>query len=295
MGRVAPRAAGVVGRVLVHAGARGATRPTNLLAIQALIFFIAILITANSPAADTLSRADWGAPDVAVSHTGHNWIITGKKQIVTLDEKSLALEVNARSVIWKMPADPANDMVAKSGGAEFPLHLSDAKNISVEPYDTGFKTGVKITLAGWQSPADKDLDLKLYLTVCLQGDNDELVFDTAAHEGEAVLRQLDWPPALDARDVDDTVLSNNKGNLLPRNWPKPYYPIRSTDTNGMGTAKKSDHSIIQSHVIEDWSRSWWGFEQGKSAMMLIVETPDDAAYQFDHPAGMAPRSSVRAG
>ena len=31
--------------------------------------------------------------------------------------------------------------------------------------------------------------------------------------------------------------------------------------------------------------SWWGFQKGKSAMMVIVETPDDAAYQFEHPAG----------
>ena len=83
---------------------------------------------------------------------------------------------------------------------------------------------------------------------------------------------------------DDTVLSNNKGNLLPRNWPKPYFPVRATDPN-MGTARTNDHSIIQSHVIEDWSMSWWGFERGKSAMMVIVETPDDAAYQFNHPAG----------
>ena len=31
--------------------------------------------------------------------------------------------------------------------------------------------------------------------------------------------------------------------------------------------------------------SWWGFQKGRSAMMIIVETPDDAAYQFQHPAG----------
>jgi len=31
--------------------------------------------------------------------------------------------------------------------------------------------------------------------------------------------------------------------------------------------------------------SWWGFQRGKSAMMIIIETPDDAAYQFNHPAG----------
>src|SRR4030095_15693198 len=37
--------------------------------------------------------------------------------------------------------------------------------------------------------------------------------------------------------------------------------------------------------IESWSMSWWGFQKGRSSMMLIVETPDDAAYRFSHPAG----------
>src|SRR6185312_14124066 len=42
---------------------------------------------------------------------------------------------------------------------------------------------------------------------------------------------------------------------------------------------------VQSNIIESWSMSWWGFQRGPSAMMVIVETPDDAAYQFEHPAG----------
>jgi hypothetical protein len=239
-----------------------------------------------SQAAEPLTRADWGAPLVTVSHTGGRWIIAGKKQTVTLNEKTLALEVNAQSVIWKMPAPATNDMIAKSGGQEFPLRLADAGKISIEAYDTGFKTGMKITLSNWRnplSPSGGELDLKLYLTVCLQGDDEDLVFDIAAHEGKTVLRQLDWPPALDARDVDDTVLCNNKGDLLPRHWPRPYFPDRSTNPDG--SAKATDHSIIQSHMIEDWSMSWWGFEKRNSAMMVIIETPDDAAYQFSHPAG----------
>jgi len=239
------------------------------------------------PAAETpLPRADWGAPLVNVTRVGGRWILAGKKQTVTLDAKTLALEVNAQAVVWKMPAPTTNDMIVKSGGREFPLRLADAGKISIAPYDTGFKTGVKITLSDWPKPHSLfggKVDLKLYLTVCLQGDDEDLVFDVAAQEGKTVLRQLDWPPALDARDVDDTVLCNNKGDLLPRHWPKPYFPIRSTNPDG--TAKATDHSIIQSHVIEDWSMSWWGFEKGKAAMMVIIETPDDAAYQFSHPAG----------
>src|SRR4030095_9023903 len=52
-----------------------------------------------------------------------------------------------------------------------------------------------------------------------------------------------------------------------------------------GRIAATDHSVLQSHVIESWSMSWWGFQKGRSAMMLIVETPDDAAYQFKHPPG----------
>jgi hypothetical protein len=31
--------------------------------------------------------------------------------------------------------------------------------------------------------------------------------------------------------------------------------------------------------------SFWGFKKGPAAMMVLVETPDDAAYRFRHPAG----------
>ena len=103
------------------------------------------------------------------------------------------------------------------------------------------------------------------------------------NERSATLRQLDWPGALDAREVDYTLLSNGRGTLLPRHWPKEYYPIRTITPEGKIAA--ADHSLLQSNVIESWSMSWWGFQKGESAMMLIVETPDDASYQFSHPAG----------
>jgi hypothetical protein len=129
-----------------------------------------------------------------------------------------------------------------------------------------------------------ELDLALCLTVCLEGKAEELVCDAVAIEREAVVRQLDWPKELDAGDVDYAVLNHVRGNLLPRNWPKEYHPY-SNVPGGQESLIKSDTSIIQSNLIECWSMSWWGFQKGASAMMLIVETPDDAAYKFHHPAG----------
>ena len=245
-----------------------------------IIRWLFLLIIPSSALAQTnpqpLPRADWGAPLVNISHADGKWAIAGQKQTVMLDDKSLALAVKAGSVDWKMVPSSTNDMIVKYRGKEFPLALTDAKKISIEPYDTGFKSGVKLTLSDFHHGFSK-LDLTLYLEITLQGDAEDLVFDIAAQEGDAVLRQLQWPTALDSTGVDYVVLSNNKGDLLPNNWPNYYFPIRNSSTN--------DHSVLQSHVIEDWGMSFWGFEKGKAAMMVIVETPDDAAYQFSHPAG----------
>ena len=86
---------------------------------------------------------------------------------------------------------------------------------------------------------------------------------------------------MDGSDVDFTVLSNGEGTIVPRNWPAKFLP----DNMFTGDGAATDASVIESHLIESWSMSWWGFEKGPSAMMVIVETPDDAAYQFQHPAG----------
>ncbi len=219
---------------------------------------------------------------VTVSHRNGKWIIAGKKNKVTLDETNLAISVQAGPAQWVMMPSSPRDMLLKSKGEEFQERLADARKTRIVPYDAGFKTGVKIGLTGWQHERNS-LDLELFLTICLEGTDEELVFDASAREHETLLRQLDWPAALDARDVDYTLLSNGRGTLLPRNWPKEYSPIRSITPEGKIAV--TDHSLLQSHVIESWSMSWWGFQKGKSAMMVIVETPDDAAYQFQHPAG----------
>jgi hypothetical protein len=219
---------------------------------------------------------------VSVSHQNEKWIIAGKRRKVILNERNLGITIEAGSANWSTVASSSHDMILKTGGDEFSAGLSQAKQSVIVPYDAGFKTGIKISLNGW-SHNGRQLDLKLFLTVCLEGRDEDLVFDIAASEHDTTLWQLDWPGALDAREVDYTLLSNGRGTLLPRNWPKEYYPIRSITPEGKVAA--TDHSLLQSHVIESWSMSWWGFQKGSSAMMFIVETPDDAAYQFKHPAG----------
>lgn len=248
----------------------------------------AVMLCSYSPAtlSQQLPREQWGAPAVNVSQANGKWTIAGKKITVTLDENDLAMKVQTSAAVWQMVPSSANDLLIRSNGVDSNQRLADAGRKVITRYDTGFKTGVKIVLSGWKlvpAGAHPATDLTIVLTIALEGRDEELVFDAAAQEAAAVVRRLDWPAALDARDIDYTLLSNGRGTLLPRNWPKEYYPNRTITPEGK--IAPGDHSLLQSNLIESWSMSWWGFQKGKSAMMVIVETPDDAAYQFNHPAG----------
>src|SRR6266581_4624253 len=167
----------------------------------------------------SLPRSEWGAPAVAVSHSGDIWTIAGEKHSASLNEKNLALTIQTRSNKWAMVPSGPTDMLVKVGAEEFPLRLADAQQILVTSYDTGFKTGVKLKLGQWRYKG-KPLDLTLYLTVTFDGRDEELVFEAAADEHAVAVRQLDWPTAMDAHEVECTILPNGRGNLLPRDWPK---------------------------------------------------------------------------
>lgn len=213
--------------------------------------------------AQRLPRDQWGAPLIDVSRVDGNWIVAGRKNRVTLNAANLAINVQAGPANWSMLPSSARDMLVRSKGEEFYLRLVDAQKVAITRYDTGFKTGLKIILGEWRHQGS-ELDLTLFLSVCLEGRDEEVVFDVAASEHETVVRQLDWPTALDARAVDYTLLSNGRGNLLPRTWPKEYFPIRTITPEGK--IAPTDRSVVQSNVIESWSMSWWGFQKGKSAI-----------------------------
>jgi hypothetical protein len=233
---------------------------------------------------ERLPREQWGASLVQVSQAANQWKITGRRQSVSLDVSDLAVEIRSGPALWRLLPSTAGDLQVRSGGKDYSVRLADAGKIAISPIDAGFKTGVKIALSGWRTATNQtSRGLMLYLAICLEGNNEELVFDIAADEGETTVRRLDWPAPLDSRDFDHTVLSNIRGVLLPRNWPRPYHPIRATNPDG--SIKNDDVSEVQSNVIESWSMSWWGFQKSSAATMIMVETPDDAAYSFEHPAG----------
>ncbi|MFL6446624.1 MAG: DUF5696 domain-containing protein [Bryobacteraceae bacterium] len=216
---------------------------------------------------------------IAVTHADGNWTIAGKKNTAVLNDRTLALSVNAGGKTWNMVPSSADDMVIGLSNDEFRLKLADAGKIEIAPYRTGYKTGVKVILDQFRNSgrmSGTPLDLRIVLTLCLEGNDEDLVADAMAIENGLTARELNWPKEVDGREVDFTVIPSDDGTLLPRDWPKAYHPIHRA---------AGDHSVIQSHLIETWAMSWWGFEKDDAAMMLIVETPDDAGYTFSHPAG----------
>lgn len=223
-------------------------------------------------------RDEWGAVPVRVADTESSILIAGRKREVTLLKRDLSLSIVSGGIVWRMIPSAAGDLVVRHQGRDLALRLADAGKIAFGKYDASFKTGTKIELSGWRHEG-RELDVTLLLSVALEGRDEELAFSIAAREGTAVIRQLDWPTAVDASSFDHTVMSHYRGILLPRNWPSAWHPIRA------GAAWPDEKTEIQSHVIESWSMSWWGFQHGPSSMAVIVETPDDAAYRFEHPAG----------
>jgi len=225
------------------------------------------------------------APTVTVTRKSGRQRIAAARTTVTLDEATLAVDIVAGSARWSFPASSTPDLVVRTDGQDLSLRLADAGKVTVRPHRTGFRTGVKVDLSGWPRPGDPataaPLDLVLHLTLGIESREEEVVFEVVAEEKGTQVRQLDWPPALDASAVDYTVLPAVRGQLLPRDWPQEFDPIRPPRAQGA----PPDTSEIQSHVIESWSMSFWGFKKGPSAMMALVETADDAAYRFRHPAG----------
>src|SRR5512140_1068398 len=93
---------------------------------------------------------DWGAPPITVAHQGNVWTITGSKNTVTLDAVTLAVTIRASGTDWKMVSSSTRDLQVRTAGRDRWLRLADATVKQVLPYKTGFKTGVKITLANFR-------------------------------------------------------------------------------------------------------------------------------------------------
>jgi hypothetical protein len=166
------------------------------------------------------------------------------------------------------------DLTLGSGGDRFERSLAGAGRISMKPFTTGYSEGVHIDLSGFRGK-DSDLDVVIRLAVEMEQETGELLCEAMATEGGSQVRELVWPRGFAPGAADTTIVPFMQGMLLPRDWPRKVY-LYDTISYGRGLYMP-----------------WWGQQQGKSAAMVILETPEDGGCRFEHPAGGPTRIEPR--
>jgi len=203
-----------------------------------------------------------------VAHNGSEWLIQGKLRSVIINEKSLEMTVDNSGTKWPLLPSDSLDLNCEYNGKNFQLKLAEAGLKKFEPYKTGFEDGVKISFSGFLY-GSQPLDLTLQAFITLEGEKEDLVFNIVPREGNAVIKKMAWPKGFAPEISDYIVWPNIQGILLPREWPLKVRLYRYEDAcNGRGL-----------------SMPWWGYLQKNGAAMIILETPDDAYCQLEHPAG----------
>jgi len=205
---------------------------------------------------------------ITVKHENSEWVVKGEKRTMLFNEKDISIKVTDSGIEWPFLPSDKSDIQCSYKGKLLQLGLTDSKKISVTPYKTGFSSGIKIILTQFMSGSDViDMDLQIFIT--LEESTEDLLFNITAGEGDADIKKMIWPKGISPEISDYTVLPNIQGILLPKTWPQKVAMYRYEDvSNGRGL-----------------SMPWFGYQQGKSAAMVILETPEDAYCELIHPAG----------
>ncbi|MFZ2147753.1 MAG: DUF5696 domain-containing protein, partial [Sedimentisphaerales bacterium] len=278
----------------------GIVRSRATLSVVLLFLVPIYVLLTDSATSQAANQDDWGAPKVQVLQGQGKWTIEGQKNRIELNPSNLQMTVYARSRTWSMIPSFSGDLIVENSGERLSLRLADAKKKEISTYQTGFKTGIKIELEDFAHlplrltsqdvAADKDVkvdpvrkqrltsngvDLQILLFICLEGEQEELVCELKATEKTATILECFWPQAVSNNCFDYTVVPFMQGMLLGKDWPKK---VRLYDTVSYGRGLYMP---------------WWGHQQGNSAMLVLLETPEDAGCRFEHPAGGPTKIELR--
>ncbi len=225
------------------------------------------------------NQNNWGAPKVQVIQREGKWIIEGQRNRIELNPSDLQMTVYAQSRTWSMIPSFRGDLIVENSGTRLSLRLADAGKKEISPYETGFKSGIKIALEDF-ARKDIKIDLQISLFICIEGEQEELVCELKARpliatEKTATVMECFWPQAVSNSCFDYTVVPFMQGMLLGKDWPKKVR-LYNTVCYGRGLYMP-----------------WWGHQKGESAMLVLLETPEDAGCRFEHPAGGPTKIELR--
>lgn len=197
--------------------------------------------------------------------TQEHWRITTKDLTLTWRRDTLGMEVSAGGQTWAFGESDKLDIQMEAGR----LSLKDARSVRAERLFTGWSAGLVVSFSDFE----KAPGFALHVSAHCEGP--EVVFDLAAEDTDAVLKEIRWPKPLltDKTPGDVAVIPRMQGMLLPGDWPQH---IQSEETVNSRT-----------HYMP-----WWGHLRNGRGAQAIIETPFDAAGYYVHPEGGPTRAGV---
>lgn len=249
-------------------------RPTTPIAPKLCLALATLCLTGLIRAGASPAQDDYGQPAVKVSEEQGSWSIRGTKTRVDLNPATLQMTIHAGDRTWATVPSFDGDLIAEASGKTYSLRLANAGERRVSRYETGFETGMRVSLGDFRKDGAA-IGVKIDLLVCLEGLREELVCELIAQEKEAKVLECSWPPAIAADSFDATVVPFMQGMFLPKTWPKQVW-LYDTLCYGRGLYMP-----------------WWGHQNGPAGMIVLIETPDDAGCRFAHPAGGPTQMQLR--
>lgn len=244
----------------------------SINALRLILFvYICLFLTGSGVYA---ASDEHGIPEIRVAHSQDKWTINGQKNRVELNPSNLQMTVRTEHRTWSMIPSFSGDLIVENSGKRQSLRLADAGKKEISPYRTGFKSGLKIALGDF-AREDEKIDLQVSLFACLEGEAEELVCELLAVEKNTAVLECFWPQAVAESSFDNTAVPFMQGMLLPKDWAQKVW-LYDTVCYGRGLYMP-----------------WWGHQQGNSAMLVLIETPNDAGCRFEHPAGGPTKMELR--
>ena len=185
---------------------------------------------------------------------------------IRLNEKTLHYSVEAYGKTWTWAASFAPSITFEQ--SEEVVYFAQARTVTHKPWKTGVGKGVLSHYEGFEGPAE---GLSFETIVWLEEATGYVRFEwVPLSESQAAMRAVYWPGPMECQQSGGyTLLNWQQGIRIPNDWP---VATTKTPFNGMlGTAGAY--------------MPWFAQVEPDGAYLAIAETPSNAGYDIDHPAG----------
>ena len=184
-----------------------------------------------------------------------------------LDAQTLALTIFAQGEKWRAGGE---GRVAFEDGRD--ILFRDGKKVEHSLWKTGVGTGIRSRYAGF-SLDGQPLGLEFETIVWVENGTGDVFFEwMPLHEDGLVIKAVYWPDAFSFEKDSSrwySLLNLEQGLLIPNNWPEELGRI------------PFDGQLCSCAAY----MPWFGQVRDGAGYIAINETPWDAGYQAEHPAG----------